>query len=185
MAGASAVLLLGDYEPIVSRAELIAREHLDVRQVLHHTRAGRTLIDEPVAADWLINFLSAPRVPAAVLARYTALNIHPAPPEYPGVGSASLALYDGRKDHGVTLHLMDAEIDHGSILSVRRFPIDPRWGYGDLWDRSLSESLGLFQQTVRAIAMGEPLRASGDQWARTPVTRKQFEQHPSFASIRR
>ena len=165
-------------------AVLHAKARLNVTSVTWHARADRL---QPLqAADLLLNYLSAPKVPGAELHKFEmAINFHPAPPEYPGVGSASLALYDKRTEHGVTAHLMDAEYDHGSILWVRRFKIDPRWGYRQLWVRSLEESLIQFKEVVDLLATPEfflvPL--SHEHWARKSYTRAEFEQHPAFTQV--
>lgn len=55
--------------------------------------------------------------------RGKCINIHPAPPSYPGVGGINLALYNGDATFGVTVHLMDEKIDHGRILDVSTFPL--------------------------------------------------------------
>jgi len=179
----TAVLLLGGYEPYVTRAHAAARSILDLADVQRHGR--HDLLRAVPDADWLLNFLSAPKIPNSVLARFGdhALNFHPAPPEYPGVGSASLALHDERTWHGVTCHVMDERFDHGPIVRVAHFRIDPRWGYGDLWDRSLEECLELFCDQVTLIADGASMPYSGDVWARPSVTRSEFEQHPSFTAV--
>jgi methionyl-tRNA formyltransferase len=155
-----------------------------VRQVQWHKRADRALRKPCREADVLLNFLSAPLVARDDLDKFgQAINFHPAPPEYPGVGSASLALYDRRTTHGVTAHLMTPRYDDGLILRVRRFPIYPDQGYESVFDRALDECLALFREVVQAIASGEPLRTTDAQWSRRPYTRKEFESHPSFASV--
>ena len=52
------------------------------------------------------------------------INIHPAPPKYPGVGGLNHALYNNEKFFGVTIHLMNSQIDDGRILNVIPFPIN-------------------------------------------------------------
>lgn len=187
MSGPSVVLLLGGYEPHVTRAETHARTLLDVRQVIRHQRHDKRIAAPVEEAEWLLNFLSAPKVPMHVLTRFglRALNFHPAPPEYPGVGSASMAIHDKREWHGVTAHVMDEEYDHGMIIRVRRFRIDPRWGYGDLWDRSLNECFALFLDLLHDISVGNPLRSSFEGWTRSAISRKEFEAHESFATVPR
>lgn len=53
------------------------------------------------------------------------LNIHPAPPEYPGIGGINWAIYNGDKDFGLTLHVMNQKIDQGKIIDVIRFRLTP------------------------------------------------------------
>ena len=172
-------MLLLDPDRKQSAAALaVAEEFLDVRQVQWHKRDDTRLREACPPADVLLNFLSAPKVTDLGKFRL-AINFHPAPPEYPGVGSATLALYDKRTEHGVTAHLMTPKYDDGIILRVRRFPITtthPR----ELFARALDESLVLFREVVLAIAKGEPLRTTNEEWTRKAYTRREFEGHPSF-----
>ncbi len=178
----SAVILVDPTRRQSIPAITYAREFLDVRQVQLHVRTDRRLKEPCVPADYLLNFLSAPFVESFQRQNYrVAINFHPAPPEYPGVGSASLALYDRRTTHGVTAHLMTNDYDSGTILRVRRFPIVS--GYRALFERSLDEALELFKELVWDIAEGHPLRQSIEQWSRGPYTRAEFEQHPAYMEV--
>lgn len=177
-------LLLSDH-PQAEAAWMHAREMFDVVQVQQHSRKATVIRDPIEDAEFLLNFLSAPRIPKNDLDRFRlALNFHPAPPEYPGVGSASIALFDKRTVHGVTCHVMTEEFDAGTILQVRRFKIEPEWGYTSLWERSLAESLNQFRQVCGQLADGIPLRKDWSVgWARKAYTRKEFEVHPSFSEV--
>lgn len=76
--------------------------------------------------DLLLNVHSLHIADPAVIAApgIGSFNLHPAPlPEYRGLNSPSWAIYDGRSEHGVTLHWMDAEVDAGHIAYERRFAI--------------------------------------------------------------
>lgn len=53
-------------------------------------------------------------------------NFHPGLlPEYRGSGAYSWAIINGEKRTGVTLHVIDKDIDHGPIIEKRDFPIFP------------------------------------------------------------
>jgi methionyl-tRNA formyltransferase len=54
-----------------------------------------------------------------------AYNIHPGPPEFPGIAPEAFALYAGATSFGVTAHQMTARVDDGPIVAVLRFPIPP------------------------------------------------------------
>lgn len=58
-------------------------------------------------------------------ARKGAINIHPAPPEHPGLAFFTAARLF-RDFHGTTLHEVDAELDHGPIYCAERFAVPPR-----------------------------------------------------------
>lgn len=179
---ARVVLLLSDH-PQTKLAELYAKRRLDVLQVIRHPRDAKKVRETLVLGDFLLNFLSAPRVRSSELAKFkTAINFHPAPPEYPGVGSASLALYDKRTEHGATAHLMDPLFDHGEIVRVRRFPIRET-GYTALWNRSIDECLKLFQEIVRDISHGVPIVPMNIPWERNSYSRKEFELSAAFREV--
>lgn len=57
------------------------------------------------------------------LAKIAAINLHPGPPNYRGIGCLNYAIYNGEKKYGFTIHLMNERIDNGKILFVKRFPI--------------------------------------------------------------
>lgn len=58
-------------------------------------------------------------------AEYGAINFHPGPSDYRGIGCANFALYNGEPQYGVVAHFMDTEIDHGKIIEQKRFVIKP------------------------------------------------------------
>lgn len=57
------------------------------------------------------------------LAKIAAINIHPGPPKYRGIGCLNYAIYNGEKNYGFTIHLMSEKVDNGQILFVKKFPI--------------------------------------------------------------
>ena len=52
-----------------------------------------------------------------------AYNLHPGPPDYPGLFPAVFALYDGAAWFGVTMHEMAPEVDAGPIVAANRVPL--------------------------------------------------------------
>jgi methionyl-tRNA formyltransferase len=111
-------------------------------------------VREPKLADWIRDedvdlilnvhslFLLHPAVVTAP--RIGSFNLHPGPlPRYAGLNSPSWAIYQGEKEHGVTIHWMDPNIDTGPIAYQTRFEIGPE-------DTGLSLSL-------RCVRAGVPL----------------------------
>lgn len=181
-ARATAVVLLGERGAVSDDAEVCARELFDVCAVARFPREAKQLGPAAAAAlaegvDVILNFLSPVILSADALrgARLGAVNFHPAPPEWPGVGSASYALYAGDDQFGVTAHLMTERVDAGPILRVDRFPIDPDDTCDTLIERAMAQSLALFRSLVAEIAStGLPV-PSGDRWTRPAASRLQFE----------
>ena len=75
--------------------------------------------------DLIISFISSWIYPQQLLsnAGFAAINFHPGSPDYPGTGCTNFAVYNGEKEYGITCHHMNATIDTGSIIQVKRFNI--------------------------------------------------------------
>lgn len=180
----SCILLLGDQAGVVDAAEAYARRLFDVWCAPRATRVQKNLDASVMAAvqrgpvDFILNFLSPVVVPSTVLsmAKKAAVNFHPAPPRWPGVGSASFALYEGDAEFGATAHLMAQKVDSGPILRTIRFPIVRDDDCELLWSRALHHTLTLFYDVSFDLAMHAGVAPSGEKWERPAVTRKQFEQ---------
>ena len=83
------------------------------------------------------------------------LNVHPSLlPAFPGGTSVADALAWGAKVTGVTVHLVDEEVDHGPIVFQEAIAIEP----GDDWDsleaRVHAVEHRLLPAAVRALAEG-------------------------------
>ena len=127
--------------------------------------------------DLLVSFLSPWIVPESLLRKFKiAINFHPGPPEYPGIGCYNFALYEDAKEYGVTCHFMSPEVDSGSIMNVIRFPIYPEDVPETLQERSMVYMLILFYDIISKIYRGEALVPSGEKWLRKPFTRKELNE---------
>src|SRR5262249_46990407 len=142
---ASAILLTGGPSHLSSSAETYARALFNLVYASHHERSESNIKSDLWTAlgeesvDYLFSFLSPAIIPENLLTRVTkaAINFHPAPPEHPGVGSASYAIYDEESHFGVTVHRMHKVVDSGEILKVLRFPILPNDTCESLFDRAM------------------------------------------------
>lgn len=127
--------------------------------------------------DYLISFVSSWIVPESLLARarVAALNFHPAPPEYPGIGCYNFALYENAATYGVTCHHMVRRVDSGKIVKVLRFPVEGHDTVATLKERSMTALFELYCDVLSGILEGEPLPASAEEWTRRPFTRKELD----------
>src|SRR6185437_8260142 len=93
----------------------------------------------------LVAFGAGVIVPQTILSALPgpAYNLHPGPPDYPGLFPSVYALYDGATSFGVTLHEMAAEVDAGPVVSVNRFVIGPQDDRAALDTRTFHEMLKL------------------------------------------
>lgn len=105
-----------------------------------------------------------------------AYNLHPGPPNYPGIFPSVFALYEGAREFGVTLHEMAPVVDSGAVCSVERFPIDPRWDRLALDTHTFVVLMHVLRCMGPALAdVHTPLPYSGDVWSGRRRTRKDFD----------
>ena len=177
------VLLTSDHLDLAGPAEQLARAKFNVCHVSGHARHEREFPTEAAKAiatgnvDVLLNFLAPMIVPDVVLrsVRRDAINFHPAPPAWPGIGSASYALYHGDATFGATAHRMTTTIDGGEIVRVATFSVEPDDTCATLSERALRTSLRLFHDVCDELSRTGHVLGSGDRWGRRAITRAEFE----------
>ena len=177
------VLLMSAHQHLADSAEDFCRRLFTVRYTCRRERRDNAMPQELSdlirggEIDYLLNFLSPIIIPGDVLAavKRDAINFHPAPPEWPGVGSASYALYHGEKTFGVTAHQMIPKVDSGPIYDVLRFPILPGDDCEAVFRRAIEHALVQFYYLLPRLAADGALKPSGDTWKRKPIKRKEFE----------
>lgn len=90
--------------------------------------------------------------PVIETAKFGALNLHFAPlPRYRGVSPIGLALLNGEKEFGVTIHYMDPGVDTGDIVSQKIFPIDFVKNAREMYDLVVSYAIELFKSSIDDI----------------------------------
>lgn len=80
-------------------------------------------------ADIFVVFAYGLLIPQIILdlPKHGTLNVHPSLlPKYRGPTPVQSALIHGETETGVSIMLLDAEMDHGPILSQTKLPIDPQ-----------------------------------------------------------
>lgn len=125
--------------------------------------------------DWLISFRGDLIVPEEIYgrARKGALNFHPAPPRYRGLGSQFYAIYNGDTEFGTTCHHLAPSVDTGSIIRVDTFPIAPGETATSLRHHVGAYSLMQFFEIVTDhILPGKPLPDPQLSWGDRLYTNK-------------
>jgi methionyl-tRNA formyltransferase len=139
---------------------------------------GDPLPEDVIAweGDLIISYLSRWIVPAKLIksAKMSAINFHPAPPEYPGVGCTNFALYNYADSYGVTCHHMNPEVDTGEIIDVKRFKVFGFDNVDSLLVRTYENQLVQFFEIFSKIISGEPLPNSEAKWTRKPFSRTEL-----------
>lgn len=177
------VLLTSDNRYLSQSAEIFTKKLFKIMYVGSFSRREKKIpedlskIIQKGDVDYLFNFLSPIIIPDILLSKVkiSKINFHPAPPKWPGIGSASFALFEGDKRFGVTAHHMVGKVDSGPIIQVLEFPILKSESCDSLMDRALCYSLLLFYRILYSIAHSGNIPKSKEKWQRKAITRLEFE----------
>ena len=83
-------------------------------------------------------------------------NFHPGIlPEYRGAGLYSWAIINGEKEFGITLHKIDAGIDTGEIIDIRKFPISEDDTAETLKEKGDKVLFAMFKHWIHDIVRGK------------------------------
>ena len=85
-------------------------------------------------------------------AKFAAINFHPGPPAYRGIGCANYALYDNRENYGATAHLIDEKIDHGKIINTKMFKIKKNDSVESLLQKTYNFQVKQAIQIIRSLS---------------------------------
>ena len=127
--------------------------------------------------DYIFSYLSPWIIPKSLLERAErgAINWHPGPPEYPGIGCTNFAIYNDEKEFGITCHYMLAKVDTGKIIEVKRFQVIENDTVYSITQKCYSLILNSFYRMIERIANEEPFPSSHEDWTRKPYTRKELD----------
>jgi methionyl-tRNA formyltransferase len=128
--------------------------------------------------DLIISYLSQWIIPKTLLqnAALAALNFHPGPPEYPGIGCTNFAIYNRENEFGVTCHHMASKVDTGEIVAVRRFPVYQTDSVYSITQQCYNHILHLFYDIFSQLMNGEKIPEANEIWKRKPYLRKQLDE---------
>ena len=136
----------------------------------------------PSLNDWkgdlIISYLSQWILPGELLsnASIAAINFHPGPPEYPGIGCTNFAVYNGEKEYGISCHHMLAKVDTGELVAVKRFPIHEDDTVYTITQRSYQYIYDTFEEVMLSLIKEGKLPTTSETWKRLPYTRKQLNE---------
>lgn len=84
------------------------------------------------------------------------VNIHPSLlPKFTGLHTHRNVLQAGDAEHGATVHVVTAELDHGPILGQTRIAVLPGDTEDSLAERVLVQEHILYPEVIRQIVVGE------------------------------
>ena len=146
--------------------------------IIYKGKVGDSFPEESIyyKPDLTISYISPWILPIDLLkaTRKWAINFHPGPPEYPGIGCTNFAIYEEAYEFGVTAHVMEEKVDSGRIINVKRFPIQKRDTVYSLTQRCYDYILVQFYEVLNYIFKNNSLPKCNENWGRKPFTRRQF-----------
>ena len=84
------------------------------------------------------------------------LNIHPSLlPAYKGLDTLQRALQNNETEHGVSIHLVTAELDDGQVLLQARYPIEPDDSVEDLQQKGHRLEHQMYPELLSWFAQGK------------------------------
>jgi len=111
-----------------------------------------------LSCDWLLCANTTYIVPKEVLTSFAAraLNFHPGLlPAYAGLHAHQWAIRNGEAEFGVTVHMIEAGLDTGDVVAVRRFVIRPEDTGLSLYRNCIRAGSQLFTEVLRRILTEE------------------------------
>lgn len=167
---AASIALVISNEPGAPGLARAARHSITTATVDHRTSASREAYDRSLAELFdaggcdLICLAGYMRLLSPwFVAHYPnrVMNIHPALlPAFPGLEAQRAALEHGAKVSGVTVHFVDAELDHGPIVLQAAVPVEEDDTPETLAARILVQEHVLYPEAVRLFFEGR-LRVEG------------------------
>ncbi len=126
--------------------------------------------------DLIISFSSPWIVPKHLLENVgkAALNFHPGPPNYPGIGCTNFALYNQEKEFGATCHHMAPKVDSGDIVNVARFPLYGNETVLSITGRTYIHMFAMYEKILADFFKNEIIPTSNEKWTRKAYTRKEL-----------
>lgn len=173
------VLFLAKHKPFTEDAAFLVNQHFDNAEIIFgniNDPFPNHLLKEHF--DYVISYISPWIVPKYILdsTEIAAINFHPGPPEYPGIGCTNFAIYNGEKEFGITVHHMEGKPDSGDIVTVERFPIFNNDSLYSLTQRCYVYIYLSFVKIFSLILSNKPLPKSEEKWKRRPFTRSELNE---------
>jgi len=96
-------------------------------------------------------------------------------PEYAGSATFNWAIINGEKETGITLHEIDARVDHGKIITIETFPIEKQDTAVEVYKKLEETIFILFTEWFDRLASLDYEAHEQDHSKRKMYTRKAFQ----------
>ena len=99
------------------------------------------------------------KAPLLALPAHGCINVHFGMlPRYRGILPIFYALMNGEPSFGVTVHVMDEQLDNGDIIAQRAVPIGPGDDLETLYPKGFAAASALLDESLQAIDSGTLVR---------------------------
>lgn len=117
------------------------------------TDKKKIIISKQIKYDYIFSFRSHYILKEKLInkALYAAINFHPGPPKYRGIGCVNYALYENSKYYGATAHIIDKKIDNGKIINVTMFKIKKNDTVESLLERTYKVQVKQFKKIINLL----------------------------------
>lgn len=116
------------------------------------------------------------------------LNLHNAKlPDYRGHNTISHEILNGEKEHVISLHWMDEEVDRGVLAKSVTIKIEPEDTAYSLWERTVDASVDLYSSFMEgcgesvAERAGTPIPDGGNYYSKNRISK--LKEIPAWAPI--
>ena len=104
-----------------------------------------------------------------------AINFHPGPPEYRGIGCLNFAILSSEKKFGVTAHIINNKIDDGKILKVKYFKIYKKQNLKKILDTTHKHLYNLSKKVLDHVLKSEKFSKVKQKWSKKLYRLKDLE----------
>lgn len=119
------------------------------------------------------------KAPLLALPAHGCINVHFGMlPRYRGILPIFYALMNGEPSFGVTVHMMDAQLDNGDIIAQRAVAIEPGDDLETLYPKGFATASALLDDALQAIEAGTVVRQPN------LASEKTYYSYPDRALIR-
>jgi methionyl-tRNA formyltransferase len=170
-----AVFFIADHAPICRVAsEHVSRVFPKTTSIFWSYGTERFSDLHDWTCDYIISFKSDLILSSQCLSnvRCGAINFHPSCPKYRGIGGEYYAIWNGDREFGATCHVMDHEVDHGTILDVIEFPIEKGDLPASIKIKADEACLDLLDRFLTCVVERREIRYLNLRWDKTLYTRR-------------
>ncbi len=132
--------------------------------------------------DYIFSFRSKYIIPNILLnkTKIAAINFHPGPPNYRGIGCINFSILNNEKYYGLTCHYISKKIDNGKIIDVKRFKLNPKDSIDQILSKTYKLQLNQFKYVIRSLKKSNTIQklinnSKKEKWSKKLYTQSMLE----------